>query len=74
MTRIVDVPSTITGTVWTVDAAVGDRLRQDDPVVTLEAMKMEIPVGAPAAGEVVEILVVKDDHVEEGQPVARLKV
>jgi acetyl-CoA carboxylase biotin carboxyl carrier protein len=73
LSKIVDIPSTMTGTVWTVDVSVGDRVREDDPVVTLESMKMEIPVGAPAEGEITEILVAKDDHVEEGQVVARLQ-
>jgi acetyl-CoA carboxylase biotin carboxyl carrier protein len=62
------------GVVWTVDVAVGDRIREEDPVVTLESMKMEIPVGAPADGEISEILVAKDDYVEEGQVIARLRV
>lgn len=74
MSKIIDVPSSITGTVWTVDVAVGDRVSEEDPVVTLESMKMEIPVGAPEDGEIVEILVSKDDHVNEGQVIARLRV
>ncbi len=73
MSKIIDIPSTMTGTVWTVDVAVGDQVGEDDPVVTLESMKMEIPVGAPADGEITEILVGKDDHVEEGQVIARLR-
>jgi acetyl-CoA carboxylase biotin carboxyl carrier protein len=63
----------MTGTVWTVDVSVGDRVSENDAVVTLESMKMEIPVGAPADGEITEVLVAKDDHVEEGQTVARMR-
>ena len=46
------------------------RWRRDDPVVILESMKMEIPVGAPSAGRVAEILVEEGEAVEEGQEVA----
>ncbi|MCB1387633.1 MAG: acetyl-CoA carboxylase biotin carboxyl carrier protein subunit [Rhodobacteraceae bacterium] len=74
MSKIIDIPANIAGIVWTVDVAVGDRLSEDDPVVTLESMKMEIPVCAPCDGEVVEILVNKDEAVAEGQPIARLRV
>jgi acetyl-CoA carboxylase biotin carboxyl carrier protein len=40
----------------------------------MESMKMEIPVMAPEAGEVVEIPVQEGDVVQEGTPVVRLKV
>lgn len=73
MTKTIDIVANITGVVWTVDVEVGQRLDEDDPVVTLESMKMEIPVGAPSSGEIVEILVSKDDPVAEGQTVARLR-
>ena len=36
----------------------------------LESMKMEIPVEAPSAGTIVEILVNEEDAVEEDQVVA----
>ena len=49
---------------------VGDEVAEEDPVVILESMKMEIPVGAPAAGRVAEILVEEGEAVEEGQEVA----
>lgn len=74
MAKIVDVIANLTGVVWQIDVTPGDRVAEDDPVVTLESMKMEIPVGAPQDGEVTEVLVAKDDQVEEGQVVARLRV
>ncbi len=73
MSRIIDIPSTMTGTVWTVDVAVGDRVQENDRVITLESMKMEIPVGAPADGEITEILVAREDHVDDGQVIARMR-
>ena len=39
----------------------------------LESMKMEIPVGAPAAGRLAEILVEEGEAVEEGQEVATIE-
>ncbi len=64
------VQSEITGKVWQIEAKVGDKVAEDDPIVVLESMKMEIPIGAPVAGTVTEILVAEGDAVEEGQDVA----
>jgi propionyl-CoA carboxylase alpha chain len=43
------------GTVVTVAVTVGDQVRQGDPVLVLEAMKMEHPLAAPHDGVVTEI-------------------
>lgn len=72
MAKTINVIANLTGIVWQVDVAVGDHVAEDDPIITLESMKMEIPVCAPENGEVVEILVSKDDPVEEGQVIARI--
>jgi acetyl-CoA carboxylase biotin carboxyl carrier protein len=64
------VKSEITGKVWKIAAEAGTRLAEEDPIVILESMKMEIPVGAPIACTVVEILVAEGDTVSEGQVVA----
>ena len=40
----------ITGTVWKVEVAVGDRVDEGDTVVILESMKMEMPVEAEDEG------------------------
>ncbi len=66
----VPVLSEIPGTVFKIEVGVGDEVAADDPVVILESMKMEIPVGAPSAGRVAEILVEEGEAVEEGQEVA----
>ncbi len=65
-----EVRSEITGKVWKVEAAVGDSLSEDDPIIILESMKMEIPIAAPSDGKVVEILVGEEDVVNEGDVVA----
>ena len=58
------VKSEIAGSVWKIEVAVGDNVAADDPLIVLESMKMEIPLLAPRAGVVKEILVA------EGQPIA----
>ncbi|MFO1188142.1 MAG: acetyl-CoA carboxylase biotin carboxyl carrier protein subunit [Alphaproteobacteria bacterium] len=68
----VKVISEIPGNVFRIEVAVGDRVDEDDPIVILESMKMEIPVGAPIGGKVVEILVEPGEAIAEGQQVATL--
>ena len=53
-----------------IEAKAGDKVAEDDPIVVLESMKMEIPVGAPVDGTVKEILVAEGDTVQEGDEVA----
>jgi acetyl-CoA carboxylase biotin carboxyl carrier protein len=64
------IRSEITGTVWKIVAQAGDVLEADDTIMILESMKMEIPVVAPEAGRVVELLVAEGAPVREGQEVA----
>jgi acetyl-CoA carboxylase biotin carboxyl carrier protein len=66
----IDVKSEITGKVWKIEAAVGQAVLEEEPIIILESMKMEIPVGAPKNGKVKEILVAEGDSVTEGQKVA----
>jgi len=58
-----EVCAHITGTVWKIEVAVGQSVKEGDTVVILESMKMEMPVEATASGTVREI------KVKEGQPV-----
>ena len=60
------VKSEIAGSVWKIEVAVGDRVDEDDPLIILELMKMEIPLLAPKAGTVTEILVVEGEAIAEG--------
>jgi len=62
--------SEITGKVWKIASAPGDKLAEDDPILIIESMKMEIPVSAPTSCTIVEILVAEGDTVTEGQAVA----
>lgn len=60
-----EVKAHITGTVWKVEVAVGDKVNEGDTVVILESMKMEMPVEAPTSGTVKEIKVSPNSPVEE---------
>ncbi len=60
------------GKVFKVEASVGQAVKAGDPVVILEAMKMEIPVVAPQDGTVASIDVAVGDAVEAGQTLATL--
>jgi biotin carboxyl carrier protein len=60
------VRSEIAGSVWKIEVEIGDRVAEEDPLVILESMKMEIPLLAPQAGVVREILVKEGDPIAEG--------
>lgn len=65
-----EVEAQITGNVWKIQVAVGDKVAAGDELVILESMKMEIPVEAPCAGRLAEIRVGEGDNVEEGTVLA----
>jgi biotin carboxyl carrier protein len=64
------VESEVTGSVWKVEVAIGDAVAAGDVLLILESMKMEIPLEAPVAGRIAELLVRVEDAVEEGQVLA----
>ena len=65
-----EVATEVTGIVWKIEVNAGDNLAAEDVIMILESMKMEIPVEAPSAGKLVEILVQEEDSVDEDQVVA----
>ena len=60
------------GKVFKLDTKVGDTVKKGDAVVTIEAMKMEIPVVAPQDGTVASIEVNVGDAIEAGALLATL--
>ena len=60
------------GKIFKIEASVGQAVKAGDPVVILEAMKMEIPVVAPQDGTVASINVAVGDAVEAGGLLATL--
>lgn len=69
---VMDVVAEWPGRVAEVNVAVGDQVAVDDELVTIESMKMLMPVMAPAAGRVSEICVAVDQAVNEGDIILRL--
>lgn len=68
----VEVHSQTPGNVWKVVANVGDILKEGDPIMILEAMKMEIDIPAPKDGVLKSINVNTDDAVQDGQLLATM--
>lgn len=67
-----EVLSPLPGLVATVHVKAGDAVSSGDPVVTLQSMKMEIPVPAEVDGTVHEVLVGEGDEIDTGAVIARL--
>ena len=66
----IKIVTEVAGRVCALPVAVGSSVGDGDDVAFVEAMKMEIPVAAPAAGKLKSILVSLDDVVAEGQVLA----
>ncbi len=64
----VEVP--ITGKIISVDAKVGDQVKDGDVLCLLESMKMENPILAPVAGTISQIGVTADQTVKPGDLIA----
>lgn len=69
---MIEVKAMMVGVVIRIDAEPGASVAEDEPVVTLESMKMELPVPAPHPGHVREVRVNVGDVVQEGDVVAVL--
>jgi acetyl-CoA carboxylase biotin carboxyl carrier protein len=67
-----EISAHITGTVWKVLVQVGDEVAEEQVVAILESMKMEMPLEAPSAGRIEEVLVTPGQAVEEGDVLFRL--
>jgi biotin carboxyl carrier protein len=52
------------GKIVSVTVKVGDKVKEDDEVAVLEAMKMEMPIVAPVSGTVTELRVNAGQEVE----------
>ena len=61
------------GMVSEVNAEVGTKVEEGDPIITLEAMKMLTTISASSNGTVTEILAQKGDSVETDDLLARLE-
>lgn len=64
----VDAP--FASSVWKVDVEVGEHVVAGQPLLALEAMKMETVIAAPSDGVVTRLLVEAGNQVEPGTPLA----
>jgi biotin carboxyl carrier protein len=68
---VAELASPLPGLVAAVHVKAGDSVAAGDPVVTLQSMKMEIPVAAEADGTVEEVLVEEGAEIDTGAPLVR---
>jgi propionyl-CoA carboxylase alpha chain len=61
------------GAVLRVLVSVGDTVSAGQPLLTMEAMKMEHQVVSPIAGHVAEVLVESGQQVQSGQALVRIE-
>ncbi len=64
--KMKNLESTMAGTVFTVNVAVGEEVSAGQVVLVLESMKMEIPIEAEVVGKVATINAQVGDFVNEG--------
>ena len=62
------VTSPMPGTILRVYVGVGDPVKKGQPVITLEAMKMENEIAAPMDGVIASLYVAQGDAVQGGAP------
>ena len=68
-----EIRAPMTGRVVAVAARAGEKAREGDLLLTIEAMKMEFRLVAPEDGTVSEVLCAEGDRVELGQLLIQLK-
>ena len=68
MATTVEAP--MVGKILKIEKNVGDHVDEDEVVIVMEAMKMEIPIVAPATGTLKEIKVAPGQAVEAEQVLA----
>jgi urea carboxylase len=67
------VVSPVSGSVWKIAAKVGQSVRTGDTLVLVEAMKMELPILAPAAGIIVSLRCAEGRAVQVAQCLLTLR-
>lgn len=62
-----ELTSPIAGVIHDVKVKIGDTVKENQPVVVIEAMKMNTNISSPVNGKVKEIKVKTGDPVQQGQ-------
>ena len=68
-----NVNAPMAGKLLSIDVKVGDKVKKNDPVATLEAMKMQIKVFAPVDGTVAEIKAAADTNIDPSVVIVTLE-
>lgn len=68
-----EVRAEMVASVFKVLVAPGDEVSEGDELVTLESMKMEIPVIAEVSGTVKEVAVAEGDVIQGGDLIATIE-
>jgi pyruvate carboxylase subunit B len=71
-TEVTSVTSQMPGAVFKILVSNGDRVAEGQPVIVLEAMKMEMEVPAPVAGTIAAVNVAVGEQVTTGQVLAAI--
>jgi oxaloacetate decarboxylase alpha subunit len=66
------VKAVLAGNIFKVNVAVGDVVNAGDPLLVVEAMKMETAVAAPKAGTITQVSVAEGDVVAVGDPLVNI--
>jgi biotin carboxyl carrier protein len=64
------VEAPMVGKILKIEKQVGERVEEDEVIIVMEAMKMEIPIVAPASGTLKEMKVSPGQAVEAEQELA----
>ncbi len=72
-TGAIAITSPVSGSVWKVAVEPGQRVREEQELLVIEAMKMEIPMLAEEAGEVIEMRVKQGASVRSGDVLAVIR-
>ena len=69
----VAIDSPVAGSVWKMLVKPGDEIKENQPLVILESMKMEIEIIAPHAGTVYAVNRSEGSQINAGQPLIILE-
>jgi urea carboxylase len=69
----IPVTAPFMATVWQIGAEAGEYVIEGEPLLSLEAMKMETKVAAPVTGTLLEVYVTLGDQVAPGQVLAAVR-
>ena len=72
--QLTDVEAQMPGAVFKQLTKVGDPIREGQPILVLEAMKMEMEVPSPVDGTIAEICCSEGDQITGGQVLAKIRV